>query len=278
MSGFLLCSMAIEKNSFKVMRMDSELSLRSKGSMSSDDDEFTKAVESDEDDDDEFDDCDSGAGSDDFDLLELGETGEEFVQVGEQTCSIPFELYDLSGFGDILSMDVWNDCLTEEERFSLTKYLPDMDQDMFMRTLKELFTGCNIHFGSPITKLFDMFKGGLCEPRVALYRQGMSFFQNCKHYHLLQKRQNTMVANFHQIKDAWANCRGYSIEEKLRVLNIMKSEKSLMHENMEELETDSSERGDSVDGLWTKRVKDQKIGQKNSSKSCTENESDLGLL
>lgn len=262
MSGFLLCSMAIEKNSFKVMRMDSELSLRSKGSMSSDDDEFTKAVESDEDDDDEFDDCDSGAGSDDFDLLELGETGEEFVQVGEQTCSIPFELYDLSGFGDILSMDVWNDCLTEEERFSLTKYLPDMDQDMFMRTLKELFTGCNIHFGSPITKLFDMFKGGLCEPRVALYRQGMSFFQNCKHYHLLQKRQNTMVANFHQIKDAWANCRGYSIEEKLRVLNIMKSEKSLMHENMEELETDSSERGDSVDGLWTKRVKDQKIGQK----------------
>lgn len=254
--------MAIEKNCFKVLRMDSELSLRSKGSMSSDDEEFMKDVESDEDDDDEFDDCDSGAGSDDYDLLELGETGEEFVQVGEQTCSIPFELYDLPGFGDILSMDVWNDCLTEEERFSLTKYLPDMDQDMFMRTLKELFTGCNMHFGSPISRLFDMFKGGLCEPRVALYRQGLSFFQNCNHYHLLQKRQNIMVANFHQIRDAWVNCRGYSIEEKLRVLNIMKSEKSLMHENLEELETDSSERGDSVDGLWMKRGKDQKIGQK----------------
>lgn len=261
MSGVLLCLMAIEKNCFKVLRMDSELSLRSKGSVSSDDEEFTKAVESDEDDE-EFDDCDSGAGSDDFDMLELGETGEEFVQVGEQTCSIPFELYDLPGFGDILSMDVWNDCLTEEERFNLTKYLPDMEQEMFMRTLKLLFTGCNIYFGSPINKLFDMFKGGLCEPRVALYRQGMSFFQNCNHYHLLQKRQNLMVANFHQIRDAWVNCRGYSIEEKLRVLNIMKSEKSLMHENMEELETDSSERGDSVDGLWNKRVKDQKIGQK----------------
>lgn len=248
--------MAIEKNCFKVMRLESEmLSSRSRESMSSDEeDEFAKAVESD---DDEEDDCDSGAGSDDFDLLELGETGEEFVQVGDQTCSVPIDLYDLQGLGDILSMDVWNECLTEEERFGLTKYLPDMDQETFMRTLKGLFTGCNMHFGSPINKLFEMFKGGLCEPRVALYRQGMNFFQNRMHYHRLRKHQNSMVVNLYQIKDAWANCRGYSIEEKLRVLNIMKSQKSLMHEKMEELETDS-ERDESVDGLWSRKTKDRK--------------------
>nr|KYP58603.1 Nuclear factor connected with kappa-B-binding protein [Cajanus cajan] len=218
--------MAIEKNSFKVSRLDSECSPRSRKSMSSDEEVIRRrnsAAESD--DDDEFDDADSGAGSDDFDLLELGETGAEFCQIGNQTCSIPLELYDLSGLEDVLSVDVWNECLSEEERFELAKYLPDMDQETFVQTLKELFSGCNMHFGSPVKKLFDMLKGGLCEPRVALYREGLSFFQKRQHYHLLRKHQNNMVSNLCQIRDAWLNCRGYSIEERLRVLNIMRSQK-----------------------------------------------------
>ncbi|EEF29571.1 nfrkb, putative [Ricinus communis] len=264
--------MAIEKNSFKESRFDPEFSPNSRESMSSDDDDEVQrrgavsAAESDDvdvgeededdDDDDEFDDADSGAGSDDFDLLELGETGAEFCRIGNLTCSVPFELYDLSGLEDILSVDVWNDVLTEDERFSLTKYLPDLDQYTFMRTLKELFEGQNFHFGSPIKKLFEMLKGGLCEPRVALYREGLNFFQKRQHYHLLRKHQNNMVTNLCQIRDAWFNCRGYSIEEKLRVLNIMKSEKSLMYEKIEEdLESDSSEKEELDDGLWSKKVK-----------------------
>ncbi|KAB1226157.1 Nuclear factor related to kappa-B-binding protein [Morella rubra] len=254
--------MAIEKNSFKVSRFDSEFSPGSRETMSSDEDELQRrssAVESD--DDEEFDDADSGAGSDDFDLLELGETGAEFCQVGNQTCSIPWELYDLPGLEDILSVDVWNECLSEEERLSLTKFLPDMDQDMYMITLTELFTGGNLHFGSPIKKLFDTLKGGLCEPRVALYREGLNFFQKRQHYHLLRKYQNNMVSNLCQIRDAWLNCRGYSIEERLRVLNIMKSQKSLMYEKMEDFQSDSSER-ESGEHLWARTVKEKKVAQK----------------
>ncbi|TKY48473.1 Nuclear factor related to kappa-B-binding protein [Spatholobus suberectus] len=254
--------MAIEKNSFKVSRLDSECSPRSRESMSSDEEVIRRrnsAVESD--DDDEFDDADSGAGSDDFDLLELGETGAEFCQIGNQTCSIPLELYDLAGLDDVLSVDVWNECLSEEERFELAKYLPDIDQETFVQTLKELFTGCNLHFGSPIKKLFDMLKGGLCEPRVALYREGLSFFQKRQHYHLLRKHQNNMVSNLCQTRDAWLNCRGYSIEERLRVLNIMRSQKSLMHEKMEDFEVDSSGE-ESGEGIWSRKSKDRKIAQK----------------
>nr|GEV50720.1 NF-kappa-B-activating protein, putative isoform 1 [Tanacetum cinerariifolium] len=254
--------MAIEKNSFKAVansRLESEFSRDE--NMSSEDNEFRRGgVEFDEEGDGfGYDECDSGAASDDFDLLELGETGEEFCQIGDQTCSIPFELYDLSGLDDILSMDVWNDVLTEDERLSLTKYLPDMDQEHFMRTMKELFTGSNFHFGVPVNKLFEMLKGGLCEPRVSLYRQGLGFFQKHKHYHVIRKHQNTMVNNLVQIRDAWSKCRGYSIDEKLRVLNIIKSQKSLMYEKMEELETDSSEVEESADGLWSnKKIKDHK--------------------
>ncbi|KAJ1395124.1 Nuclear factor related to kappa-B-binding protein [Sesbania bispinosa] len=255
--------MAIEKNNFKASRFDSECSPLSRESMSSDEDEVRRrnsAMESD-DDDDEFDDADSGAGSDDFDFLELGETGAEFCQIGNQTCSIPLELYDLAGLEDILSVDVWNECLSEEERFELAKYLPDMDQETFVRSLKELFTGCNLHFGSPIKKLFDMLKGGLCEPRVALYREGLNFFQKRQHYHLMRKHQNNMVSSLCQIRDAWLNCKGYSIEERLRVLNIMRSQKSLMYEKMEDLEVDSSDE-ESGEGMWSRKSKDRKIAQK----------------
>ncbi|XVE79681.1 hypothetical protein DITRI_Ditri14bG0077500 [Diplodiscus trichospermus] len=257
--------MAIEKNNFKVSRFDSEFSPGSRETtMSSDEDELQHrsfAVDSD-DDDDEFDDADSGAGSDDFDLLELGETGAEFCQVGNLTCSVPFELYDLPGLEDILSLDVWNECLSDEERFSLTKFLPDMDLDTFMRTLNDLLKGNDFHFGSPIKKLFDMLKGGLCEPRVALYREGLNFFQKRQHYHLVRKHQNNMVVNLCQIRDAWLNCRGYGIEERLRVSNIMRSQKSLMYEKLEDEDSESSEREDLGDRLWSKRVKDRKAFQK----------------
>ncbi|XP_022752803.1 uncharacterized protein LOC111301436 isoform X2 [Durio zibethinus] len=259
--------MAIEKNNFKVSRFDSEFSPGSRDTtVSSDEDELQRrssAVDSDgDDDDDEFDDADSGAGSDDFDLLELGETGAEFCQVGNLTCSVSLELYDLPGLGDILSLDVWNECLSDEERFSLTKLLPDMDQDTFMRTLNDLLKGNNFHFGSPIKKLFDMLKGGLCEPRVALYREGLNFFRKRQHYHNLRKHQNNMVVNLCQIRDTWLNCKGYSIEERLLVLNIMRSQKSLMYEKLEDKDSESSEREVLGDGLWSKRVKDRKALQK----------------
>ncbi|XP_021716250.1 uncharacterized protein LOC110684147 [Chenopodium quinoa] len=248
--------MAIEKNNVKaVSRLDSEFSVgsRSRESMSSDDDEFRRRNSGDSEDDDEFDDADSGAGSDDFDLLDLGETGSEFCQVGDQTCCIPFELYNLPDLHGILSLDVWNDCLTEEERFGLTKYLPDMDQEMFMMTLKELFGGGNLHFGSPITKLNQMLKGGLCEPRVALYRQGLNFFQIHQHTHLLRRYQDSMVSNFLLMKEAWQKCKGYSIEEKLRVWNIAKSQKSLMGERNEYMGSESSERESGEALLRSKR-------------------------
>ncbi|PPD92126.1 hypothetical protein GOBAR_DD10953 [Gossypium barbadense] len=188
--------------------------------------------------------------------------GAEFCQVGNSTCSVPFDLYDLPGLEDILSLDVWNECLSDEERFSLTKFLPDMDQDTFMWTLNDLLKGNNFHFGSPIKKLFDILKGGLCEPRVALYREGLNFFQKRRHYHHLRMHQNNMVAKLCQTRDAWLNCRGYSIEERLRVLNIMRSQKILVYEKLEDEDSESSERGDFGEGLWSKRVKDQKALQK----------------
>ncbi|KAL9257338.1 Nuclear factor related to kappa-B-binding protein-like protein [Drosera capensis] len=241
-------------------------SRRSGDSMSSDGDELPRRSSiASEDDDDEYDDADSGAGSDDFDLLELGESGSEFCQVGDQACCIPSELYDLPDLREVLSLEVWNECLTEEERFDLTKYLPDMDVDTFMHALKELFQGYNFHFGSPVNRLFKMLKGGLCEPRVALYRQGLNFFQRCQHHHMLRNYQDNMVTNLLQIRDAWQGYKGHGIQEKLRVLNLTRSQKNIMHEKARNFETDSSERegfGDYLGGKGSKRRSTmQKVGR-----------------
>lgn len=267
--------MAIVKNNFRVSRLKGEVSPRSKESMSTDEDdelhrskESLSASEFDDDEEEEEgeeeeedEDADSGMDSDDVDLSELGEIGEELCQVGSQICSVPFQLYDLPGLSEILSIDVWNECLTEEERFGLAKYLPDLEQDSFLRTMKELFTGGNFHFGSPLVKLFDMMKGGLCEPRVMLYQHGWNFFQKFRHYHFLRKYQNSMVGKFVQINNAWLSCKGYSIEERLRVLNLTRSQKSLMYDKREDmgLETDSSGREEVGDGLWARKKGHQPV-------------------
>ncbi|KAJ4979397.1 hypothetical protein NE237_010177 [Protea cynaroides] len=258
--------MVIVKNNFRVSKLD-EFSPASRDSMSTDEDELMKrssTSDSDNDDDEDDDGVDSGAGSDDFDMSELGEVGAESSQLGSSNCSIPFELYDLPDLGEVLTLDVWNNCLTEEERFALAEHLPDVDQETFMRTLRELFSGSNFHFGCPLAMLFDMLKEGLCEPRVTLYRQGLNFFQKREHYHLLRKYQNSMVGNLIQMRNAWDTCAGYSIEERLRVLNIMRSQRSLMYEKMEDmgLETDTSDRDDSGEGFWGKRLKDIKLKPK----------------
>lgn len=263
-----LCVMAIEKSNVKLSRFDSDYSHDSDESMSSyqgeDRLELQRKTSADSEDDD--DDDDSGAGSDDFDLLELAESGAEFSQVGNVTCSVPFELYDLSSLEDILSVDVWNESLTEEERLTLSFHLPDLDQFTFMLTLKQLFEGRNFHFGSPVKKLFDMLKGGQCEPRNVLYLEGRNLFTRTKHYHTLRKYHNDMVVNLCQTRDAWAGCRGYSVDEKLRVLNIVKSQKTLMREEKDYYEEDSSEKEEPFDGPWSRKVKDRKSAQNKTAR------------
>nr|GEV61743.1 hypothetical protein [Tanacetum cinerariifolium] len=138
----------------------------------------------------EYQDYDSVAESDDLDMLELCESGEEFCRVGDHTCSVPFELYDLPDLRDILSMDVWNYVLNDDVRFSLAKHLPDMDEEMLLWNMKELFACFNFHFGVLSIQLFNMLKGGLCEPRVALYRNDLGVFQKRHHYHVVQSTRH----------------------------------------------------------------------------------------
>lgn len=231
----------------------------------------------------EEDEEDSGMGSDELEITELGEAGSEMCQVGDQSVAVPLELYDLAGLGDVLSLDAWNTLLSEEERQRLAALLPDMDQETFARTLAELLRGDNFHFGSPLAALFDRLKGGLCDPRIALYRRGTRFAERRKHYYRLQSYHNSMVRGLWDVKDCWKGCQGYNINEKLRALDAMKAQQQQQQQQQKAhlglggragSETDSESREYGDPSLM--RLKPDKTVLKKSGKP--EKERSKGLL
>ncbi|ERN19912.1 uncharacterized protein LOC18448313 [Amborella trichopoda] len=164
---------------------------------------------------------DSGLESDDFTIADVG---CEFAMLSDQIFSIPYELFDLPDLKEILSLESWNSCLTEEERFSLSAYLPDMDQETFRLTMKELLNGEDLYFGSPLTDFFNRLKGGFFPPPVTHNREGLLYLQRKLHYVSLRRYQEQMLETFLNMKKKWEECRpGLTIEERIRIWNICKT-------------------------------------------------------
>uniref|UniRef100_A0A804QST7 DEUBAD domain-containing protein n=1 Tax=Zea mays TaxID=4577 RepID=A0A804QST7_MAIZE len=240
-------------------------------------DDEPEAEEEEEEFEEEEDEGDSGMGSDELDVAELGEPSTEMCQVGDQSMAVPLELYDLDGLGDVLSLHAWNDLLSDDERLRLAAFLPDMDQETFARTLVELLAGQNFHFGSPLADFLKRLKGGLCDPRVNLYRRGIRFVERRKHYYWLQSYHNSMVRRLREIKDCWKGREGYSLDERLRMLDTMKAKQQHQQQQQRKAldftrragsETDSESRGSGEQVLA--RPKHDKSRQKKAGKLAKE--------
>lgn len=166
---------------------------------------------------------------DDWDDSEFAEVGCELAMVGDQICNIPYELYSLSNFEDILSLETWNSCLTEDERFYLAAYLPDMDQDTFTCTIKELLRGCSLFFGSPLEKFFHRLKSGLYSLQVSRVRNGLQLFHRRGYYHSLKLYHENMGQTYIDMRKAWSNCwPNTTVEERVQIWNNRRDQKPLL--------------------------------------------------
>ncbi|XP_072973873.1 uncharacterized protein [Typha angustifolia] len=143
----------------------------------------------------------------DSDNCELAELGCEHIMFGGQLCNVPYDLYELPDLKEILSLETWNFCLTEEERFFLTAYLPDMDRQTFCLTVKELLNGDILYFGSPLGIFFHRMKGGFYSPEVTQSREALLFLQRRGYYHSLESYHENMVRKFANMKRPWNNCQ-----------------------------------------------------------------------
>ncbi|XP_022759633.1 uncharacterized protein LOC111306002 [Durio zibethinus] len=157
--------------------------------------------------------ADSG---DDLDDCDFEGISCELGMVEGQFCSIAYELFDLPDLREILSLDTWNSCLTEEERFSLSVYLPDMDELTFWLTMKELFSGSDMYFGNPMDTFFERLKGGFYPPKVTCLRESLQFLERRKYYHALRSYHDKMAQMFIDMRRLWDECdKSAGVEERL---------------------------------------------------------------
>jgi hypothetical protein len=128
--------------------------------------------------------------------LEHQEVGCELAMSRGQVCSIPYELYDLPELTEVLSLETWNLCLTEDDRVRLAAYLPDMDRGDFCTTMKELFGGDAMFFGSPLRTVFHRLNSGFYSPDVSQARELLMTLERRRHYHFLKLYHNGIVRKF----------------------------------------------------------------------------------
>ena len=153
---------------------------------------------------------------DDLDDCDFQGISCELGMVEGQICSIPYELFDLPDLREILSLDTWNSCLTEEERFSLSAYLPDMDEWTFWLTMKELFSGDDMYFGNPMDTFFKRLKGGFYPPKMTCLRESLQFLERRKYYHALRSYHDKMAQMFLDMRRLWDECdMSAGVEERL---------------------------------------------------------------
>ncbi|KAF5733407.1 hypothetical protein HS088_TW17G00950 [Tripterygium wilfordii] len=158
-----------------------------------------------------------GDSGDNNDMYEPIEMNCELALLDDQLCDIPYELYDLPDLREILSLETWNSCLTNEERFILSDYLPDMDQHSFWLTMTELFNGSDIFFGNPLDIFFKRLKGGYSSPKVAWCREALQFIQRRKYYHSLRSYHDNMMQTFVDMISVWDHCKTSGINERINM-------------------------------------------------------------
>ncbi|XP_043688703.1 uncharacterized protein LOC122639795 [Telopea speciosissima] len=165
---------------------------------------------------------DSGDDSDD---CKIAEVGCEVGTLDGQMCSIPYELYDLPDLKEILSLETWNSCLTDDDRLSLSAFLPDMDQQTFWLTMKDLLAGNEMFFGSPLGEFFERLKSGFYPPKVTHLREGLQFLQRRTYYHFLKSYHENMCRTFLDMKRVWNLCQpSINVEERIHIWRTKKND------------------------------------------------------
>ncbi|XP_010522870.1 PREDICTED: uncharacterized protein LOC104801336 [Tarenaya hassleriana] len=144
---------------------------------------------------------------DDSDACDIVEANCELAVVEGQICSIPYELYDLPDLKGILSIETWNLYLTDEERFFLSSFLPDMDQNTFNLTMEKLLGGSDLYIGNPVHRFYQKLRGGLYVPKVACCRECLMFIKRKKYYYSLRSYHENMILAFTNMTRLWDQSR-----------------------------------------------------------------------
>ncbi|KAH9743133.1 nuclear factor kappa-B-binding protein [Citrus sinensis] len=119
--------------------------------------------------------------------------------------SVPQEIFELENLTEVLSYEVWQTQLSEEERNYLKQFLPSSQNAE--QVVEALLTGENFHFGSPFLKWGASLCSGNFHPDAVLHKE-RSLKADKKAYFLeLQKYHNDILEYLQKLKQRWESCK-----------------------------------------------------------------------
>ncbi|XP_052180176.1 uncharacterized protein LOC127793480 isoform X2 [Diospyros lotus] len=144
--------------------------------------------------------------------------------------AIPSEIFDLENLKEVLSFEVWQTHLSENERNYLLQFLPEGAQTH--QVVKELLAGDNFHFGNPLLKwnnvsrqvrtrttqsyrstTMSMYRTGVASFLLCIvhYSSSILFFFNCIVKNLCAPSVS-MIVGLLMLKERWASCKDFAKE------------------------------------------------------------------
>ncbi|KAF5456950.1 hypothetical protein F2P56_021095 [Juglans regia] len=119
--------------------------------------------------------------------------------------AIPREIFELENLTHVLSYEVWQSHLSENERNFLVELLPRGLEPQ--QVVQALVAGDNFHFGNPFLKWGASLCSGSLHPDVVLHREQCLKAEKKIYYSKLQKYHNDMIGCVLKLKERWENCK-----------------------------------------------------------------------
>ncbi|PRQ54356.1 putative nuclear factor related to kappa-B-binding protein [Rosa chinensis] len=135
---------------------------------------------------------------------------------------VPHGIYELKNLEDVLSYEVWQTHLSENERSHLMQFLPRGSEAQ--QVVKALLAGDYFHFGNPFLKWGASLCSGNFHPDAILHREQCLMTDKKVYYKELQKYHNDLIAYLLKLKEIYARCED---PEKEFLQKIWRSRKDM---------------------------------------------------
>ncbi|KAJ6338866.1 hypothetical protein OIU76_008347 [Salix suchowensis] len=118
---------------------------------------------------------------------------------------VPREIFELKNLTEVLSNEVWQTHLSENERNFLTQFLPTGPGTE--EVVEALLSGDNFRFGNPLLRWGSSLCSGNLHPDAVLCQEQSLKADKKTYYSKLQDYHNDMITYLQELKDTWESSK-----------------------------------------------------------------------
>uniref|UniRef100_A0A1J3F6T1 Nuclear factor related to kappa-B-binding protein n=1 Tax=Noccaea caerulescens TaxID=107243 RepID=A0A1J3F6T1_NOCCA len=122
-----------------------------------------------------------------------------------QVCPVPHESFQLENLSEVLSNEVWRDCLSDGDRNYLQQFLPEgVDVEQVVQALLD---GESFHFGNPFLDWGTAVCSSKAHPDQIASREECLRDRKRRYYSYLEKYHNDIIDYLQTLKEKWESCK-----------------------------------------------------------------------